>query len=37
LERPFPFGVILDVLEFDSGDSQGRRLSSGQRAAGSGQ
>jgi hypothetical protein len=30
LERPFAFGVILDVLEFDSGDSQGRRLSSGQ-------
>src|SRR5215470_1334760 len=25
LERPFPFGVILDVLEFDSGDSQGRK------------
>jgi hypothetical protein len=25
LKRPFPFGVILDVLEFDSGDSQGRK------------
>ena len=26
LERQFPFGVILDVLEFDSGDSQGRKI-----------
>src|SRR5215813_11903237 len=25
LERPLTFGVILDVLEFNSGDSQGRR------------
>src|SRR5215468_2653277 len=24
-ERPFPLGVILDVLEFDSSDSQGGR------------
>jgi hypothetical protein len=31
LERPFPFGVILDVLKFDSGDSQGgRKLIGGQ-------
>src|SRR5262245_39259436 len=30
LERPFPFGVVLDVLELDSGDSQGGRLNSGQ-------
>jgi hypothetical protein len=29
--------VILDVLEFDFGDSQGRKLSGGQWAVGSGQ